>query len=425
MSSISLQGLRHVYANGHVGLSDVDLDVHDGEFLALLGPSGSGKTTLLRCIAGFVQPEGGTLCLGGTLVAGPGAWVPPEKRNLGMVFQDHAIWPHWSVARNVGYPLRLAGVPRKAAETRVRSVLGLVGLDGLGERAPAALSGGQRQRVALARAIVGAPQALLLDEALSSLDEPLRARLRLDLKALTSEQGLTSVHVTHDRAEALALADRVAVLRAGRIEQVGTPEELVRNPASAFVASFVSDAVLLDGTWAEGRLEVAEGISIPGTRLEAGPCLGAGGLGHSGLGHSALAVTAAVSPLDLVLHPVPHPVQPGLAGSDGRGAGRPRTGVVTSALYGPHGFDVSVDWQGRTLRAHVTGWVPKPGDRVLPEVLRAHVFAADESGTVSGSAGDTGGDSGDAGDAAGLAGSAGSAGSAGEAAAGRRTLVTA
>ncbi|WP_083521777.1 ABC transporter ATP-binding protein [Arthrobacter luteolus] len=405
MSSISLQGLRHVYANGHVGLSDVDLDVHDGEFLALLGPSGSGKTTLLRSIAGFVQPEGGTLCLGGQPVAGPGAWVPPEKRNLGMVFQDHAIWPHWSVARNVGYPLRLAGVPRKAAEARVRSVLGLVGLEGLGERAPAALSGGQRQRVALARAIVGAPQALLLDEALSSLDEPLRARLRLDLKALTSEQGLTSVHVTHDRAEALALADRVAVLRAGRIEQVGTPEELVRTPASAFVASFVSDAVLLDGTWAEGRLEVAEGISIPGERLEAGPCVG--------LGHSALAVTAAVSPLDLVLHPV----HPNLAGDTGWA----RTGVVTSALYGPHGFDVSADWQGRTLRAHVTGWVPKPGDRVLPEVLRAHVFATDASGDVAKDVpGSAVGTVGALGDGAGAA-----MGPAGDTEAGRRTLVTA
>ncbi|MBO0896103.1 ABC transporter ATP-binding protein [Arthrobacter sunyaminii] len=386
MSSISLQGLRHVYANGHVGLSDVDLDVHDGEFLALLGPSGSGKTTLLRSIAGFVQPEGGTLRLGGTPVAGPGVWVPPEKRNLGMVFQDHAIWPHWSVARNVGYPLRLAGVPRKDAAGRVRSVLGLVGLDGLGERPPAALSGGQRQRVALARAIVGAPQALLLDEALSSLDEPLRARLRLDLKALTSEQGLTSVHVTHDRAEALALADRVAVLRAGRIEQTGTPEELVRRPVSAFVASFVNDAVLLDGTWAEGRLQIAEGISIPGGRLEAGPCLDVGGLGHG-----ALAVTAAVSPLDLVLHPV----HPSLAGDAGRSGdtGRAWTGVVTSALYGPHGFDVSADWRGRTLRAHVTGWSPKPGDRVLPEVLRAHVFAAEASG-VSGGIGEAGGSEG-------------------------------
>ncbi|MCC3299067.1 ABC transporter ATP-binding protein [Arthrobacter caoxuetaonis] len=370
MSSISLQGLHHVYANGHVGLSNVDLDVHDGEFLALLGPSGSGKTTLLRSIAGFVQPEGGTLCLGGRPVAGPGVWVPPEKRNLGMVFQDHAIWPHWSVARNVGYPLRLAGLPRKDAEARVRSVLGLVGLDGLGERAPAALSGGQRQRVALARAIAGAPQALLLDEALSSLDEPLRARLRLDLKALTSEQGLTSVHVTHDRAEALALADRVAVLRAGRIEQIGTPQDLVRNPASTFVASFVSDAVLLDGTWVEGRLELAGGISIPGERLDAGPCVGA-----DGLGHSAVAVTAAVSPMDLVLHP-----------NNAGDTGWAPTGVVTSALYGPHGFDVSADWQGRTLRAHVTGWVPKPGDRVSPEVLRAHVFASDAVGPAAGAA---------------------------------------
>ncbi|CEA09690.1 Spermidine/putrescine import ATP-binding protein PotA [Arthrobacter saudimassiliensis] len=368
MSSISLQGLRHVYANGHVGLSDVDLDVHDGEFLALLGPSGSGKTTLLRSIAGFVQPEAGTLRFGGKPVSGPGVWIPPEKRNLGMVFQDHAIWPHWSVARNVGYPLRLAGVARREAEVRVRSVLGLVGLDGLGDRAPAALSGGQRQRVALARAIAGAPQALLLDEALSSLDEPLRARLRLDLKALTSEQGLTSVHVTHDRAEALALADRVAVLRAGRIEQVGTPQDLVRHPASAFVASFVNDAVLLEGTWAEGCFEIAEGLSIPGARLEAGPCLG-----PDGLGQTALAVTAAVSPLDLVLHP--HI-------GDG-GSGRTRAGVVTSSLYGPHGFGVSADWEGRTLRAHVTGWAPRPGDRVVPEVLRARVFASQTAGTAA------------------------------------------
>ncbi|MBD7996469.1 ABC transporter ATP-binding protein [Arthrobacter sp. Sa2CUA1] len=417
MSSISLQGLHHVYANGHVGLSEVDLEVHDGEFLALLGPSGSGKTTLLRSIAGFVQPEGGTLCLGGSPVAGPCVWVPPEKRNLGMVFQDHAIWPHWSVARNVGYPLRLAGVPRKTAEARVRSVLGLVGLDGLGERAPSALSGGQRQRVALARAIVGAPQALLLDEALSSLDEPLRARLRLDLKALTNEQGLTSVHVTHDRAEALALADRVAVLRAGRIEQIGTPQDLVRNPASAFVASFVNDAVLLDGTWAEGRLQIAEGSSIPGERLEAGPCLGT-----DGLGRRALAVTAAVSPLDLVLHPV-HPDPDG----DTWDTGWERTGMVTSALYGPHGFDVSADWQGRTLRAHVTGWVPKPGDRVLPEVLRAQVFAAEVSGAVPGAAGAAGGAAGTARNGPGNAtGNAGADAAAGPGTgAGRRTLVTA
>ena len=271
-----------------------------------------------------------------------------------MVFQDHVIWPHWGVARNVGYPLRLAGMLRQDAAARVEKVLARVGLDGLGGRAPSSLSGGQRQRVALARAIAGVPQALLLDEALSSLDEPLRARLRLDLKTLTRAQGLTSVHVTHDRAEALALAGRVAVLRAGQIEQIG--------PASAFVASFVTDAVLLDVTCAEGRLQLAGGISVPGTRLEAGPCLG-----PTGLGQRALNVTAGVSPLDLVLHPL---------GANTGGAGRVQPAVVTSALYGPHGLDVTADWQGRQLRAHVVSWVPRPGDTVLPEVLRAHVFAS-------------------------------------------------
>ena len=258
MATITLTGLRHVYPNGHVGLDDINLTAHDGEFLALLGPSGSGKTTLLRAIAGFIHPGEGTIRIGDSTAVGDGAWMPPEQRQLGMVFQNHAIWPHLSVARNIGYPLKLAGLPRATVAARVTAVLEKVGLSELGNRSPSALSGGQRQRVALARAIVAAPQALLLDEALSSLDEPLRARLRLELKALTRERGLTAVHVTHDRSEALALADRVVVLNRGRIEQIGTPAELVQEPASAFVAGFVSDATLFPASGTSTGVELQE-----------------------------------------------------------------------------------------------------------------------------------------------------------------------
>lgn len=347
MAGIEASRLTHVYDNGHTGLDDVGFTAKDGEFLALIGPSGSGKTTLLRTIAGFLRPSSGSLSIGGRTVVDGDTWVPPEGRGLGMVFQDHAIWPHWSVHRNVAYPLKLAKVPREETDRRVEAVLAKVGLEGAGDRDPSALSGGQRQRVALARAIVASPQALLLDEALSSLDEPLRARLRLELKALTREEGLTAIHVTHDRSEALALADRIVVLRDGRVEQIGTPQELRDSPATAFVASFVFDATLFDARSAEGRLRLGDGPSLDVRQPQwAGERMATG--------------TAAVLPSDVVLRP---------AGPDG-GA----TGVITSALYGPHGFDVSVDWQGTTLRAHVADRVPVVGEAVVPEILSAHWF---------------------------------------------------
>lgn len=365
MAAIDISGLRHVYANGHVGLEDINLTVHDGEFLALLGPSGSGKTTLLRSIAGFLRPDAGILRIGGTCVAGGGAWVPPERRELGMVFQNHAIWPHWSVARNVGYPLKLARVPWTEAAARVQAILEKVGLAELGSRSPAALSGGQRQRVALARALVGFPQALLLDEALSSLDEPLRARLRLELKTLTRDQGLTAIHVTHDRAEALALADRVVVLNNGRIEQIGTPQQLLHEPDSAFVARFVSDATLFEGTLSvqagvgKPVLELA-GLSreVPTERLRVVRLPASDRLAP---GRSS--VTAAVTPHDLKLQ--------SLDSSSNSGA------VISSSLYGPHGFDVSADWHGIPIRSHVSDWIPQVGDIVQPTVLRAHVFCGE------------------------------------------------
>ncbi|GAA3326095.1 ABC transporter ATP-binding protein [Paeniglutamicibacter sulfureus] len=368
MATIEMTNLGHVYGDGHVGLEGIDLDVKNGEFLALLGPSGSGKTTLLRTIAGFIRPTAGNLAIGGSPMAGDGVWVPPEKRALGMVFQDHAIWPHLSVAGNVGYPLKLEGVPRPQLAKRVDAVLEQVGLAEYANRKPAALSGGQRQRVALARAIVAKPQALLLDEALSALDEPLRARLRLELRELTREEGLTAVHVTHDRAEALGLADRVAVLNQGKIQQIGTPRELLQTPANAFVASFVSDATLFPGTLVDGnfhadhpgfRLPVQHGLSRDGKTQMIGV--------RPAAGTRSRRAVAAVAPTAIRLDP-----------EDKQTRAEARTGAtlarVTSALYGRHGYETSLDWAGTRLRVLVHGWVPKEGELVRPVIEQAHVF---------------------------------------------------
>ena len=242
MSSISLTNVTVTFPDGTVGLDNISLDVDDNEFIALVGPSGSGKTTLLRTIAGFLTPTSGSIHIGGTDMS----TVPPEKRGMGMVFQQHAVWPHMSVANNVAYPLRRTGIPTADISRRVTHALDLIGLGDFGSRRPASLSGGQRQRVALARAIVADPAVLLLDEALSALDEPLRDTLRRELVALTRTEGLTTVHVTHDRAEALAIADRIVVLDRGVIQQVATPQEILSRPASPHVAAFIADATILD-----------------------------------------------------------------------------------------------------------------------------------------------------------------------------------
>lgn len=240
---IQLSGLGVTFPDGTTGLNAINLSVEPGEFVALVGPSGSGKTTLLRTIAGFIEPTEGTLLIDGDPMTG----VPPEKRHLGMVFQHHAVWPHMNVYENVAYPLRRGGM---FSAERVGEALEMVGLEGFAKRKPASLSGGQRQRVALARAIVADPRVLLLDEALSALDEPLRDSLRRDLVTLVRSKGLTTIHVTHDRAEALALADRVVVLSGGKILQVAPPAELLSAPISAEVASFIADATVLpSGEW--------------------------------------------------------------------------------------------------------------------------------------------------------------------------------
>jgi iron(III) transport system ATP-binding protein len=227
----------------------VSLTAAPGEFVTLLGPSGCGKTTLLRMIAGIEAPTGGRITIGGTVVSDPSSkiQVPPERRRLGMVFQSYAIWPHMTVGKNVAYPLKRAGVDRDQRRVRVLEALESVGLAHLIDRYPGEMSGGQQQRVALARAIVGRPRLLLLDEPLSNLDARLRENMRIELKRLQLELGLTTLYVTHDQSEALAMSDKILVMDAGLVRQVADPETLYRRPADLTVARFLGVKNVLAG----------------------------------------------------------------------------------------------------------------------------------------------------------------------------------
>jgi iron(III) transport system ATP-binding protein len=256
-------------------LHGVSFDVADGEFFTLLGPSGCGKTTTLLSLAGFVKPTAGVIrCGESTFVdCARKVTVAAERRNLGMVFQSYAIWPHMTVAQNVAFPLKVRRAPRNEIRSRVADALELVELSGLEARYPNELSGGQRQRVALARALVYAPSVLLLDEPFSNLDAKLRERARSWLKQLQQRLGLTTVFVTHDQDEALSMSDRIVVMDEGRIQQVGTPEQVYRGPANRFVATFLGRCNVIDGVVrgraGDGSVEVELGIGGP--TLHVGP----------------------------------------------------------------------------------------------------------------------------------------------------------
>jgi len=233
---VSIQNLTKKFAGATV-LQDISLEVQDQELFFLLGPSGCGKTTLLRLVAGFYQPDAGQLFLGGRPMHG----VPPHRRNTGMVFQNYALWPHLTVAENVAYGLDVRGVGAAERKQRVAEALGVVQMDQLAGRLPNQLSGGQQQRVALARALVIRPDVLLLDEPLSNLDARLRLEMREEIRRIHAQTRLTTIYVTHDQKEALSLADRMAVMREGLIEQIGDPRAVYRAPANRFVADFMGE----------------------------------------------------------------------------------------------------------------------------------------------------------------------------------------
>ncbi len=247
-------------------LTEVSLSISPGRFLALLGPSGSGKSTLIRCLAGIERPSVGSIAIGGQIVADRRSHTPPERRDLAMVFQDFALWPHMSVLENVRFALRRRRISRRDSHGRAQKMLDRVGLAHKRERYPHELSGGEQQRVALARALVGEPRLLLFDEPLSSLDASLRERLRIEIGTLVRECGASAVYITHDQSEAFALGDEVGVLQAGRLIQIGPPEEIYRRPAAAFVARFTGLAGSLGGR----LLGAAEDLPQPPAEKDAG-----------------------------------------------------------------------------------------------------------------------------------------------------------
>ena len=259
---VKIENINLSFGKNHV-LKGVSLEIEPGEFFTFLGPSGCGKTTLLRLIAGFGAPQTGKIYIGGDDVTP----LPPWKRNVGMVFQSYALWPHMTVRKNVAFGLEEHKIPKKEIKTRVEEVLELVGLSELADRRPSQLSGGQQQRVALARTIVVEPQVLLLDEPLSNLDANLRVQMRQELLQLQRKLSLTTIFVTHDQEEANTTADRIAVINEGVIQQIGTPPELYDNPANRFVAGFLGTANLLDGSIAmrtgQAVFQASDGVTVP------------------------------------------------------------------------------------------------------------------------------------------------------------------
>ncbi len=256
---MALRALTKRYPN-FVAVDGINLDVAAGEFLTLLGPSGSGKTTTLMMIAGFTPPSDGNILLDDRSITA----LAPERRNMGVVFQNYALFPHMTVQENVAFPLRMRNQPKPVIASKVKSALHLVQLENLGERLPRQLSGGQQQRIALARALVFDPDLLLMDEPLGALDKNLREQMQFELTRLHAALGVTILYVTHDQEEALTMSDRIALMNKGRIVQVGSPEELYERPANRFVAEFVGESNVIEGhTTADGKFVATGGAQFP------------------------------------------------------------------------------------------------------------------------------------------------------------------
>ena len=319
MTTLRLTGLTRRF-EAYLAVDDVSLDVADGEFLTLLGPSGCGKTTTLRMIAGFLAPDRGDIWFGDRRMTE----VPPHQRNTAMVFQSYALFPHMSVADNVGFGLMMRKIARPERERRVAEAIALVSLTGLEKRRPGQLSGGQQQRVALARAIVTRPDILLFDEPLSNLDAKLRERVRIEIRELQRRLGITAIYVTHDQDEALVMSDRIVVMNQGRIEQIGAPDGIYRRPKTAFVADFLGLANIVEGT-----VETAGRIKTPfGTLLVAD----AGAV-------DARNIRVCWRPEDMKLSP---------AGQENRIAG-----IARHVIFRGNVTEVRVEANGQMLRAQV------------------------------------------------------------------------
>lgn len=260
-SGLSIRKLYKAY--GAVpAVKGIDLEIAEGELVVLLGPSGCGKTTTLRCIAGLEDVTDGSISIGDRVVSEKGRSLPPEQREIGMVFQSYAIWPHMTVTENVAFGLQLKKLPKPQIESRARAALELVGLSGYSSRHVSQLSGGQQQRVALARAMALEPRILLFDEPLSNLDAKLREKMRFELRQIQQRLGITSVYVTHDQQEAMVIADRIVLMRNGEIEQIGAPEDLYHRPRTRFAAEFVGLANIYQGVARDGEVRIEGGPTL-------------------------------------------------------------------------------------------------------------------------------------------------------------------
>ena len=320
---LSIRDLRVVFEDGFAALGGVSLDIGKNEFVTLLGPSGCGKTTLLRCIGGFEKPTSGEILYKGENIVP----LPPYRRAINTVFQRYALFPHLNVAQNVAFGPDLRGEDKKKTAAEVSRMLEMVGLAGYEKRKIASLSGGQQQRVAIARALINQPDVLLLDEPLAALDLKLRREMQLELKRIQRESGITFIFVTHDQEEALTMSDRVAVMRAGEILQLGTPEDIYNEPQSAFVADFIGDSNILEGTMVRDRLVRFLGCEFP--------CV------DSGFGENA-AVDIVVRPEDLKLRPIDDPAQ------------NVPQGVVESLLFKGVHYEMKVRAGDSVLLVHST-----------------------------------------------------------------------
>src|SRR5262244_3820889 len=271
VASVELRGLTKRYGEVPV-VDDISLTIEHGRLVCLLGPSGCGKTTTLRLIAGFVEPSAGEIRVGEQVMSSPSRTVPPERRNMSMIFQSYALWPHMTVAQNVAYGLELRKVARDTIKGKLKAILATTHLEQLADRYPGELSGGQQQRVALARALIVEPETLLLDEPLSNLDANLREEMRFEVRRLHDEYRYTTVYVTHDQSEAMTTADLIAIMNGGKIEQVGPPQDIYARPRSEFVARFIGSSNILKGKALDaGHIRVAGiAVSCTGAALTVG-----------------------------------------------------------------------------------------------------------------------------------------------------------